>query len=94
MHSVRAVPATDLDAVAAGIGDRPFHAHLSEQVAENDGCLEAYGVTPTRLLADAGLVGPTTSLVHATHLTDDDVDPDRRRPRLRVLLPDHRARPG
>ena len=31
--------------------DRPLHVHLSEQVAENDACLAAYGVTPTRLLA-------------------------------------------
>lgn len=73
VHSVRAVPAADLPAVAAWVGERPLHVHLSEQVAENDGCLEAYGVTPARLLADHGLVGPTTSLVHATHLTDDDV---------------------
>ena len=47
--------------------------HLSEQVAENDACLAAYGVTPTRLLADAGVLGPRTSAVHATHLTGDDV---------------------
>ena len=73
VHSVRAVPADDLDAVASWVGGRPFHVHLSEQVAENDACLAAYGVTPTRLLADHGLVGPRTSLVHATHLTDDDI---------------------
>lgn len=73
IHSVRAVPARDLAAVAGRLDGRPFHVHLSEQVAENDACLEAYGVTPARLLADAGLVGPTTTLVHATHLTDADV---------------------
>ena len=73
VHSVRAVPADDLTAVAAGTGDRPFHVHLSEQLAENDACREAYGVTPTQLLADHGLLRPTTSLVHATHLADDDI---------------------
>jgi formiminoglutamate deiminase len=73
-HSVRAVPAADLDAVAARLAGRPFHVHLSEQVAENEGCLEAYGVTPARLLADHGLLGPATSLVHATHLTDEDIE--------------------
>ncbi len=73
VHSVRAVPASELDAVASWVGERPFHVHVSEQVAENEACLEAYGVTPARLLADHGLVGPTTSLVHATHLTDDDI---------------------
>jgi formiminoglutamate deiminase len=59
--------------VAGWIGDRPFHVHLSEQVAENEACHEAYGVTPARLLAEHGLLRPTSSLVHATHLTDDDV---------------------
>jgi formiminoglutamate deiminase len=73
VHSVRAVPADDLDAVASWVGDRPFHVHLSEQVAENAACLEAYGVTPARLLVDHDLLRPTTSLVHATHLTDVDV---------------------
>ena len=43
--------------------------HLSEQVAENEACQAAYGVTPTRLLAAHGLLRPTTTLVHATHLT-------------------------
>lgn len=73
VHSVRAVPADDLQGVASWVGDRPFHVHLSEQVAENAACLEAYGVTPARLLADHDLLRPTTSLVHATHLTGDDV---------------------
>jgi formiminoglutamate deiminase len=73
VHSVRAVPADDLDAVASWVGERPFHVHLSEQVAENAACLEEYGVTPAQLLADRGLLRPTTSVVHATHLTDADV---------------------
>ena len=73
VHSVRAVPARHLDAVAAWIGERPFHVHLSEQVAENDACVAAYGVSPARLIADHGLLRPTTSLVHATHLGEDDI---------------------
>ena len=59
--------------MAARLDGRPFHVHLSEQVAENTACLEAYGVTPTRLLHDAGVLGPGTSAVHATHLTGDDI---------------------
>ena len=54
-------------------GRAPLHVHLSEQVAENEACLAAYGVTPTRLLHEAGLLGPRTTVVHATHLTDDDI---------------------
>ncbi|MFE1321921.1 formimidoylglutamate deiminase [Kitasatospora phosalacinea] len=75
VHSVRAVPAGQLGTVAQWAGDHraPLHVHLSEQTAENDACLAAHGVTPTRLLADHGVLGPRTSAVHATHLTDEDV---------------------
>ncbi|MGN0064301.1 MAG: formimidoylglutamate deiminase [Nocardioides sp.] len=73
-HSVRAVPRDALGVLATFVDDEvPFHVHLSEQVQENVDCLAAYGLTPTQLLAEHGLLGPSTSLVHATHLTDDDV---------------------
>ncbi|MEU7134796.1 formimidoylglutamate deiminase [Streptomyces sp. NPDC046261] len=75
VHSVRAVPADQLGTVAGWAADReaPLHVHLSEQTAENEACLAAHGRTPTRLLADHGVLGPRTSAVHATHLTDDDI---------------------
>jgi formiminoglutamate deiminase len=72
IHSVRAVPRDDLTIVAAALPDAPLHAHVSEQVAENDGCQAAYGMTPVRLLTEHGAVTDRFSAVHATHLTDDD----------------------
>ncbi|MEU2333842.1 formimidoylglutamate deiminase [Streptomyces sp. NPDC006654] len=75
IHSVRAVPAEQLATVAGWAEERraPLHVHLSEQTAENDACLAAHGVTPTRLLADHGVLGPRTTGVHNTHLTDEDI---------------------
>lgn len=75
IHSVRAVPREQLGAVASWARDRraPLHVHLSEQPAENDACREAYGTTPTRLLAEAGALGAFATAVHATHLTGDDI---------------------
>ncbi|POX50556.1 formimidoylglutamate deiminase [Streptomyces sp. Ru71] len=75
VHSVRAVPAEQLATVAAWAEQRraPLHVHLSEQTAENDACREAHGRTPTRLLADHGVLGPRTTGVHNTHLTDEDI---------------------
>ena len=75
VHSVRAVPREQLGAVAAWAKEHgtPLHVHLSEQPAENAACLDAYGMTPTRLLAEAGALGPLTTAVHATHLTEDDI---------------------
>jgi len=70
IHSVRAVPREEL---ATFRGRAPLHVHLSEQPAENEACLAAYGLTPTGLLHAEGLLGPGTTVVHATHLTDDDI---------------------
>lgn len=74
IHSVRAVPAEQLPAVTewADVNAAPLHVHLSEQRAENAACLAYHKKTPTELLADAGALGPRTTAVHATHLTDGD----------------------
>ena len=76
VHSVRAVPRDDLAVVGevAASDGRPLHVHLSEQPGENLACEGFYGRSPTRLLADEGLIGPRTTLVHATHLSDDDIE--------------------
>ncbi|WP_075027460.1 formimidoylglutamate deiminase [Streptomyces mirabilis] len=75
IHSVRAVPAGQLATVARWAEERqaPLHVHLSEQTAENDACQAAHGCTPTRLLADHGVLGPRTTGVHNTHLADEDI---------------------
>ena len=79
IHSVRAVPPHAIERIVAGLpAGVPLHVHVSEQPRENADCLAAYGVTPTRLLADLGALTARTSIVHATHLTDDD---------LRLLAP-------
>ncbi len=75
IHSVRAVPRDQMPHVAewATAQEAPLHLHLSEQVAENEACREAYAMSPTEVLADAGVLGPRTSAVHATHLSDRDI---------------------
>ncbi|MGR6964366.1 formimidoylglutamate deiminase [Geodermatophilus sp. URMC 61] len=73
VHSVRAMPADQLPAVVEASAGRPLHVHLSEQVAENEACRAHHGRTPTRLLHERGVLGPSTTAVHATHVTADDV---------------------
>ncbi|GAA1713954.1 formimidoylglutamate deiminase [Kribbella yunnanensis] len=72
-HSIRGVPQDQLGAVASAFPDVPLHIHLSEQVAENAACLEAYGRTPSQVLDEAGFLSGRTSAVHATHLTGVDI---------------------
>jgi formiminoglutamate deiminase len=73
VHSVRAVPRPALKAVRDAAGDRPLHVHLSEQPAENTACLAHYGLTPTRLLAEEGVLTHSTTAVHATHVDADAI---------------------
>jgi formiminoglutamate deiminase len=77
LHSVRAVPRESFGSIAAAreqLGpDAPLHIHVSEQPAENEASMAAYGRTPVGVLADHGLIGPWSTAVHATHLTATDV---------------------
>jgi formiminoglutamate deiminase len=75
IHSVRAVPPEQMATVAAWphATGAPLHVHLSEQIAENNACLAAYRCTPAALLYDAEVLGPRTTVVHATHLTSADI---------------------
>ncbi|MDN5796592.1 MAG: formimidoylglutamate deiminase [Intrasporangium sp.] len=75
IHSVRAVPRAAMGPIARTAREHgwPLHVHLSEQPAENRAALEAFGLTPTAVLAAEGALGATTTAVHATHLTDADI---------------------
>ncbi len=74
IHSVRRVPKDAAEQVAQIDGDRPLHVYVSEHPAENHACQMFYGCSPTELLAKVGALGPETSAVHATHLSDEDLD--------------------
>ena len=76
IHSVRSVAAGSMPVVAdwAAARNAPLHAHLSEQPAENAQCLEAHGCSPAELFGEKGVLGDRFTAVHATHLTDDDIE--------------------
>ncbi|MBN6056351.1 formimidoylglutamate deiminase [Nonomuraea sp. RK-328] len=76
VHSVRAVPPEHVPVVAefSHRHAAPLHAHVSEQVAENTECVEMYAATPVRILHEHGALGPRSTAVHATHLTEVDVE--------------------
>ena len=76
IHSVRAVDTAAIEVVASWASERaaPLHAHVSEQLAENEQCVAAFGRTPTQLLADRGALGERFTAIHATHVTDEDLE--------------------
>jgi formiminoglutamate deiminase len=76
IHSVRAVPRDQMHPVVAWAHrcGAPLHVHMSEQQAENEACQALYGVSPARLLYDEDVLGPRTTVVHATHVDAGDTE--------------------
>ena len=75
-HSVRACPRDWLVEIAryASSTPLPLHVHACEQPREIDECLEEHGLRPIELLAATGCLGPGTTVVHATHADDHELD--------------------
>ncbi|NNF56272.1 MAG: formimidoylglutamate deiminase, partial [Acidimicrobiales bacterium] len=75
IHSVRAVDPASMSALAGWAAERgaPLHAHVSEQIAENESCQAFHGRSPVALFADAGPLTANFSAVHATHLDNADI---------------------
>jgi formimidoylglutamate deiminase len=75
-HSVRACPPEWLQEIGAYAARErlPLHVHADEQPREIDECLAEHGVRPIELLAQTGCLGPRTTVVHATHADDGELD--------------------
>lgn len=75
-HSVRAVPRGWLEKLAdyARRNDLPLHVHADEQPREIEECREEHGMRPIELLAETGFLGPRTTIVHATHADERELE--------------------
>jgi formimidoylglutamate deiminase len=75
-HSVRACSAAwlvDIGRHAAREG-LVLHVHADEQPREIEDCLAEHGVRPVELLARTGCLTPATTIVHATHADERELD--------------------
>lgn len=74
-HSVRAVSEVWFRAIAnySYVYHLPLHLHADEQVSEREQCLAAHGCTPIELLERFGVLGPLTTIVHATHANETEL---------------------
>ena len=75
-HSVRACSAAWLAEIGryAESQELVLHVHADEQPREIEECLAEHGVRPIELLARTGCLGPRTTVVHATHAVDGELD--------------------
>ena len=73
-HSLRAVPVEVVRRIAAGLPeDTAIHIHVAEQMREVEDCIAATGARPVELLMAEAPVGPSWCLIHATHVTTDEI---------------------
>lgn len=75
-HSVRACPPGWLTEIGR-YADREglvLHVHADEQPLEIEECLAEHGVRPIELLARCDCLGPRTTVVHATHANEAELD--------------------
>ena len=75
-HSVRACPPDWLEEIGryADAEGLPLHVHADEQPREIEDCLTEHGMRPIELLERSGCLGPRTTVVHATHADDRELD--------------------
>jgi formimidoylglutamate deiminase len=75
-HSVRACPRHWLEEIAryAASTPLPLHVHACEQPREIDECVAEHGLRPIELLAETGCLDRRTTVVHATHADDRELD--------------------
>jgi formimidoylglutamate deiminase len=75
-HSVRACPPDWLEAIGrhAQAEGLPLHVHADEQPREIEECLAEHGVRPIELLERTGCLTARTTVVHATHADDHELD--------------------
>ena len=69
-HSLPAVTAGQLAAVAALVPAGPIHLRVAEQVGEVEACLAWSGARPVEWLLDHADIDARWCAVHATHMTD------------------------
>jgi formimidoylglutamate deiminase len=74
-HSVRAAPASWLEAIAAYAERHGLvrHVHAHEQRRELDECRAEHRCSPIELLHRTGFLGPRTSVIHGIHVSERDI---------------------
>ncbi|MEM7116181.1 MAG: formimidoylglutamate deiminase [Chloroflexota bacterium] len=75
-HSIRTVPLPEIMELAdyARAQGLMFHMHVAEQRRELEECVAEHGATPTAVLANAGVLSPNFVSVHATHLSQAEIE--------------------
>ena len=72
-HSLRAVTPDELAAIIPLADGGPVHIHAAEQVKEVEDCLAWSGRRPVQWLLENAPLDRRWCIIHATHMTDEEV---------------------
>lgn len=95
LHSLRAVTPGEIERVLDALpADAPVHIHVAEQQKEVDDCLAWCDQRPVAWLLDHAAVDERWCLIHATHVTGEELDGLARRGPVIGLCPTTEANLG
>ena len=73
IHSLRAASESSIRELVA-LAEGPIHIHVAEQMGEVDECVKVTGSRPVKWLAKNFALDSRWQLVHATHVTQSEID--------------------
>ncbi len=93
IHSLRAATPVSMRAlIDAATG--PIHIHVAEQTGEVSECIKVTGMRPVQWLAQHHALDTRWQLVHATHVTQEEIDAVARAGACAVICPSTEANLG
>ncbi|MBC7709627.1 MAG: formimidoylglutamate deiminase [Rhizobacter sp.] len=93
IHSLRAASPASIQTLA-GSAQGPIHIHVAEQTGEVNECLKVTGLRPVEWLAQHLALDSRWQLIHATHVTQSEIDSVARSGACAVLCPTTEANLG
>lgn len=74
IHSLRAATPASVEAIAHDGDAGPLHVHVAEQLREVEDSVAATGLRPVQWLLKRQVLSARWSLVHATHVTPEEIE--------------------
>ncbi len=93
IHSLRAASAASI-ATLVDSAQGPIHVHVAEQTGEVDECIKVTGLRPVEWLAKHHALDSRWQLIHATHVTQAEIDSVAKRGACAVICPTTEANLG
>ena len=93
IHSLRAARPESINTLVAS-SQGPIHVHVAEQTGEVDECIKTTGLRPVEWLLRNHVLDSRWQLIHATHVTQDEIEGVAKSGAAAVICPTTEANLG